>query len=73
MNAYPTGVAVTSAMQHGGPWPSSSTNTTSVGIDAIYRFLRPVAYQGFDQMNLPAALQDANPWNVSQVINGKFY
>jgi NADP-dependent aldehyde dehydrogenase len=70
MNAYPTGVAVTSAMQHGGPWPSSSTNTTSVGIDAIYRFLRPVAYQGFDQMNLPAALQDANPWNVAQVING---
>ena len=70
MNAYPTGVSVTSAMQHGGPWPSSSSHTTSVGVDAIYRFLRPVAYQGFDQMNLPSPLQDSNPWKVIQEVNG---
>jgi 2,5-dioxopentanoate dehydrogenase len=68
-NGFPTGVAVTSAMNHGGPWPSSSTHTTSVGIDAIYRFMRPVAYQGFAQAVIPAALQDANPWSVPQAIN----
>lgn len=68
-NAFPTGVAVTEAMQHGGPWPSSSTHTTSVGIDSIYRFLRPVAYQSFAQDVLPPALQDSNPWKIEQRIN----
>jgi acyl-CoA reductase-like NAD-dependent aldehyde dehydrogenase len=68
-NGFPTGVAVTEAMQHGGPWPSSSTHTTSVGIDAIYRFVRPVAYQSFAQDVLPPALQDSNPWKVEQTIN----
>lgn len=68
-NGFPTGVAVTSAMNHGGPWPSSSTHTTSVGADAIYRFMRPVAYQGFGQSVLPTPLQDANMWSVPQSIN----
>ena len=68
-NGFPTGVAVTSAMNHGGPWPSSSSHTTSVGTDAIYRFMRPVAYQGFAQNVLPEPLQDANSWAVPQSIN----
>jgi NADP-dependent aldehyde dehydrogenase len=68
-NGFPTGVAVTTAMNHGGPWPSSSTHTTSVGADAIYRFMRPVAYQGFAQNVLPVPLQDANSWAVHQDIN----
>jgi len=68
-NGFPTGVAVTEAMQHGGPWPSSSSHTTSVGIDAIYRFMRPVSYQSFAQDVLPHALQDVNPWKVEQRIN----
>ncbi len=68
-NGFPTGVAVTEAMQHGGPWPSSSSHTTSVGIDAIYRFMRPVAYQSFAQDLLPKALQDANSWKIEQRIN----
>jgi NADP-dependent aldehyde dehydrogenase len=42
----PTGVAVTAAQQHGGPFPSSTQPfTTSVGYDAMDRFLRPVALQ----------------------------
>lgn len=68
-NGFPTGVAVTSAMNHGGPWPSSSSHTTSVGTDAIYRFMRPVAYQGFAQNVLPEPLQDSNSWAVPQEIN----
>jgi len=42
----PTGVAVTAAQQHGGPWPSSTRpESTSVGDAALARFLRPVALQ----------------------------
>jgi len=46
-NGVPTGVAVVEAMQHGGPWPATSASwSTSVGTEAIRRFLRPVALQG---------------------------
>ena len=42
----PTGVAVTAAQQHGGPWPSSTRpESTSVGDAAMARFLRPVCLQ----------------------------
>ncbi|MOA59948.1 Alpha-ketoglutaric semialdehyde dehydrogenase [compost metagenome] len=42
----PTGVAVTAAQQHGGPFPASTAPaTTSVGHAALDRFLRPVALQ----------------------------
>jgi NADP-dependent aldehyde dehydrogenase len=68
-NGFPTGVAVTAAMNHGGPWPASSSHTTSVGIDAIYRFMRPVAYQGFLDAALPIPLKDSNPWGVPQEIS----
>ncbi|QPZ38053.1 aldehyde dehydrogenase (NADP(+)) [Paramicrobacterium chengjingii] len=66
-NGWPTGVAVTPAMQHGGPWPATTNDSnTSVGTAAITRFVRPVAYQNAPQSLLPEALQDANPWNVPQ-------
>jgi NADP-dependent aldehyde dehydrogenase len=64
---WPTGVAVTSAMQHGGPWPATTNDSsTSVGTAAIGRFLRPVAYQDAPQEMLPAALRDDNPGGVPQ-------
>jgi len=64
---WPTGVAVTPAMQHGGPWPATTNDTsTSVGTAAINRFLRPVAYQGAPQELLPPPLRDDNPWQVPQ-------
>jgi hypothetical protein len=54
----PTGVAVVPAMHHGGPYPASSApRDTSVGIDAIYRFLRPLAYQDFPPELLPEPLR----------------
>lgn len=47
-NAWPTGVAVTDGQHHGGPFPATTNAlSTSVGIDAIFRFMRPVALQGF--------------------------
>ena len=64
---WPTGVAVTPAMQHGGPWPATTNDTgTSVGSAAIERFLRPVAYQDVPQGLLPEPLRDENPWHVPQ-------
>ena len=58
-NQWPTGVSVTDAQQHGGPYPATtSPGTTSVGTAAITRFLRPVAYQGYPQHLLPAELRD---------------
>lgn len=63
---WPTGVSVTSAMQHGGPYPATTTDATSVGTAAIARFLRGVAYQGAPQALLPEALRDDNPWGVPQ-------
>ena len=70
-NGWPTGVAVNWAMQHGGPWPST-TNTlhTSVGSTAIRRFLRPVSFQNADERRLPPALQDDNPLAVPRRIDG---
>lgn len=66
-NDWPTGVAVTPAMQHGGPWPATTNDSsTSVGTAAISRFLRPVAYQGAPDALLPQPLRDANPWSVPQ-------
>ena len=58
-NGWPTGVTVSYAQQHGGPYPASTaSSTTSVGTAAIKRFLRPVAFQDFPQDRLPAWLRD---------------
>lgn len=66
-NSWPTGVSVTHAQQHGGPYPASTAaQTTSVGSAAISRFLRPVALQGFPQKFLPSVVADANPEQVIQ-------
>lgn len=69
-NGWPTGVTVSYAQQHGGPYPATTSATTSVGTAAIRRFLRPVAYQSFPGGRLPEPLQDANPWSVPQRVNG---
>ncbi|WP_350348729.1 aldehyde dehydrogenase (NADP(+)) [Agromyces sp. G08B096] len=69
LGGWPTGVAVTPAMQHGGPWPATTNDaSTSVGTAAISRFLRPVAYQGAAEELLPPPLRSDNPWGVPQRI-----
>jgi NADP-dependent aldehyde dehydrogenase len=72
-NGFPTGVEVTHAMVHGGPYPSTSDpRFTSVGSLAIYRFARPVCFQGFPQALLPPELEDANPLRINRLRDGKF-
>lgn len=59
-NGYPTGVEVSVAMVHGGPYPATTdSRSTSVGATAIYRFTRPVCFQNFPQALLPKELRDA--------------
>lgn len=72
VNGFPTGVEVSHAMVHGGPYPSTSDpRFTSVGTQAIYRFAKPVCYQNFPQALLPAELQDANPLSIRRLQDGK--
>jgi NADP-dependent aldehyde dehydrogenase len=57
-NGYPTGVEVCAAMQHGGPYPSTTDpRFTSVGTAAIVRFARPICYQDFPADFLPDELR----------------
>lgn len=64
-NGFGTGVEVTHAMVHGGPFPATSdSRTTSVGSLAITRFLRPVSYQDLPDALLPQALKPGNPLNI---------
>ncbi|GIH77783.1 aldehyde dehydrogenase family protein [Planobispora longispora] len=70
-DAYPTGVAVGWAQQHGGPYPATTEpSTTSVGSAAIFRFLRSVVYQNCPAHLLPEALRDDNPWRLPRRLNG---
>jgi alpha-ketoglutaric semialdehyde dehydrogenase len=71
-NGFPTGVEVSHAMVHGGPFPATSdSRTTSVGASAIERFLRPVSYQNMPQALMPASLHDGNPLKLWRVRDGK--
>lgn len=58
-NGFPTGVEVSAAMVHGGPFPATTdVRSTSVGVTAIYRFTRPICFQNFPPALLPAELKD---------------
>lgn len=73
INGYPTGVEVTHAMVHGGPYPATTdSRSTSVGTDAIKRFARPVCYQSFPQSLLPEELRDENSLGILRMVNGKW-
>ncbi|SED00418.1 aldehyde dehydrogenase (NADP(+)) [Rhodococcus koreensis] len=69
-NGWPTGVAVTPAQHHGGPYPATTAvSHTSVGTTAIRRFLRPVTYQDAPEVLLPAPIQERNPLAIPRTVN----
>jgi NADP-dependent aldehyde dehydrogenase len=71
-NQWPTGLAVTWAMQHGGPYPASTNPLfTSVGAKAILRFRRPITYQNFPQNYLSPVLREGAAELKNARINGK--
>jgi NADP-dependent aldehyde dehydrogenase len=71
-NGWPTGVEVTHAMVHGGPFPATSdARATSVGTLAIERFQRPVCYQDVPAALLPPPVRDDNPWRLRRRVEGE--
>jgi NADP-dependent aldehyde dehydrogenase len=72
INGVPTGVEVCLSMQHGGPFPATTDSRfTAVGADAIKRFARPVAFQGWPDQFLPDELKDANPLGIWRTVNNE--
>lgn len=73
-NGYPTGLEVSHAIVHGGPYPSTSDGgrSTSVGTRALHRWGRLICYQGFADELLPPELQNANPLGVRRLVNGEW-
>jgi NADP-dependent aldehyde dehydrogenase len=72
VNGFGTGVEVSDAMVHGGPYPSTSDGrSTSVGTMAINRFLRPVCYQDVPDSLLPEDVKDANPRALERLVDGE--
>lgn len=70
-NGFGTGIEVCAAMNHAGPYPACTLPAfTSIGHASIYRFARPVAYQGFPDEALPPALQEANPLGIWRLVDG---
>ncbi len=69
-NGVPTGVRVALSMQHGGPFPATTDSRfSSVGADAIKRFVRPLCFQSWPDALLPEALQNANPLGIWRTVN----
>lgn len=73
VDAWPTGVATSWGMHHGGPWPATSRpDASSVGSAALLRFTRPVSFQDVPPAALPAFLRDDNPWGLPVVRTGSW-
>ena len=70
VNGWPTGVAVAPAQHHGGPYPATTSQSTSVGATAIERWLRPVAYQDTPPALLPPEVRDGNPLGLPRRVDG---
>jgi NADP-dependent aldehyde dehydrogenase len=71
----PTGVAVSSAMNHGGPYPATGhPGFTAVGIPAsLLRFAMLQCYDQVRPHRLPACLQDPpEPRNIWRRVDGRW-
>jgi NADP-dependent aldehyde dehydrogenase len=68
-NGFPTGVAVSWAQNHGGGWPATNTQHTSVGVTSVRRFLRPLTWQNAPESDLPDELREATT-SIPRRIDG---
>ncbi|OSC55316.1 hypothetical protein B5180_40205, partial [Streptomyces sp. BF-3] len=59
------------AQHHGGPYPATTSASTSVGATAIERWLRPVTYQSTPETLLPAELREDNPLGLPRRVDGR--
>lgn len=74
LNGFPTGLEVSHAIVHGGPYPATSDGgrSTSVGTRALSRWARLVCFQNFTDELLPEELQNANPRGLLRRVNGEW-
>jgi NADP-dependent aldehyde dehydrogenase len=74
LNGYPTGLEVSHAIVHSGPYPATSDGgrSTSVGTRALDRWARLVCYQSFSEDLLPPEMQSANPLGLLRLVNGEW-
>lgn len=74
LNGYPTGLEVSHAIVHAGPYPATSDGgrSTSVGTRALNRWARLVCYQNFSDELLPPELRNANPLGLRRLVNGEW-
>lgn len=72
INGVPTGVEVCPSMHHGGPFPATTDSRfSSVGIDAVKRFVRPLSFQNYPESLLPAELKTINPLGIWRLFNNE--
>ena len=72
-NGAPTGVEVCHSMHHGGPFPSTTDSRfTSVGTDAVLRFVRPVCFQNCPEFLLPEVLRNENTTGATRLVDGVY-
>jgi acyl-CoA reductase-like NAD-dependent aldehyde dehydrogenase len=72
-SGVPTGVEVGYAMHHGGPFPATTdARSTSVGVYAIKRFVRPIAFQDMPEYLIPDELKEDNPLGIWRTVDGTF-
>ncbi|WP_438482656.1 aldehyde dehydrogenase (NADP(+)) [Oleiharenicola lentus] len=71
-NGFSTGLEVSHAIVHSGPYPATSDGgrSTSVGTRALNRWARLVCYQSFPETLLPAELKNSNPLKLRRLVNG---
>ena len=73
MNGVPTGVEVCPSMHHGGPFPATTDSRfSSVGTDAVRRFVRPVSFQNMPESMLPPELHLDNPLGIWRLVNNEW-
>lgn len=70
----PTGVAVSPAMNHGGPFPATGhPGFTAVGIPAsLIRFAKLTCFDSVRESRIPSALQNANPSGAWRLVDGNW-
>ncbi len=70
----PTGVAVSAAMNHGGPYPAAwHPGFSAVGMPgSLRRFAQLQSYDAVRENRLPDLLQDANPTGAWRSVDGEW-
>ncbi|GAA0600367.1 aldehyde dehydrogenase (NADP(+)) [Streptomyces crystallinus] len=71
VGGWPTGVAVAPAQHHGGPYPATTSTSTSVGATAVERWVRPVVYQDAPEGLLPGELREGGGVGVPRWVDGR--